>query len=212
MSVTQECGGLTRHDMTACCFMGPRQHVYNWCWSMSDHPGGLDDRGGLPVGRSDGYSRSCCLTSPPRRRPSFVFPRHCAPQLAPYGTWRRGYRTVTACWNFDYRLLTGQCTIDYRSWKKFESSILTTNQFVGLNDDMALCSQGISSAAPALSRFSQSRVSSPSSRSRISEGWLQSHPNTHMHFWCAAIYILLKKAKKIALNGTTRQGLLSPQI
>ena len=30
-----------------------------------------------------------------------------------------------ACSNFDYRLLTGKYTIDYRLWKKFESSILS---------------------------------------------------------------------------------------
>jgi len=27
------------------------QHVSNWCWCMSDHPGGLDHRGGMPVTR-----------------------------------------------------------------------------------------------------------------------------------------------------------------
>jgi len=55
-----------------------RRRVSNWCWCMWDHPGGLDDHGGLPVGRWDGYSRSwerAVWSCRQQRRPPFVLPR-----------------------------------------------------------------------------------------------------------------------------------------
>jgi len=66
-----------------------------------------------------------------------------------------------------------------------------TNQLVDWNDITALRSQANSNAVLAFKRFSQSSVSSPSSRSRISTGWLQNHQHIHTRLIMAGCHLII---------------------